>query len=116
LILPWRLSRNQFAENFGGTNGDVVLPIKRLDAFVMTIIKQNHQSITEIHWGSHTSPLHLTLMSTCPRLMKWKAPDTESMSDLKQLYQMCPMLSHLSISCTETSDDLKWMKGDSHMN
>jgi hypothetical protein len=120
LILPWRSSWNQFAAKLGlvTNNGDVVASaITRIDAFVMTIIKQNHQSIMEVvHWGSHTSPLHLTLMSTCPRLMKWEAPDTDyfhqCMIDLKQLYQMCPMLSHLLLTGTENSTDLKWMKGD----
>jgi hypothetical protein len=130
LKLPWRVSRQYFAKrsldhddsSSGGIDevAAAMTATPRIDPLIMTIIKQNHQSIMEVsRWGSHFDNDHLTLMSTCPRLIKWdsRSPNNNChrMKDLQQLYQMCPMLSHLQLTGLEALDkdgNLEWMNGN----
>jgi hypothetical protein len=83
-----------------------------------TIIQNNRQSLLEIiNFGSHLDSVQRTTMSTCERLMKWKArtDSVRTSHDMKLLYQSCRHLSELSLSDvpydSSTTPDDTWLKG-----
>jgi hypothetical protein len=116
LPTPWSSSSFRDREKFSFS--------RQTDALIEVIITQNRQSLLEVvQFGSHVNSKHITLMSTCPRLMKWqprhKVQLCQNLDEMEPLYRSCTQLSHLSVasewnmlSRVEPSTPLAWMKGN----